>query len=74
MAHYETAFWDSDLSDNEPFEKWEAAGSTDAATRANKLWKKRLAEFEAPKLDEGIRDGLRDYVTAKKADMPDAWY
>lgn len=74
MAHYETAFWDSDLSDNEPFEKWEAAGSTDAAMRANTLWKKRLAEYEAPVLDAGIRDGLRAFVAKKKADVADAWY
>jgi trimethylamine--corrinoid protein Co-methyltransferase len=74
MAHYETAFWDSDLSDNEPFEKWEAAGSADAAIRANRLWKKRLAEYQAPALDEGIRDALRDFVARKKAANPDAWY
>ena len=74
MAHYETAFWDSDLSDNEPFEKWEAAGSTDAATRANALWKKRLAEYEEPALDAGIRDGLQEFIDAKKAGMADAWY
>lgn len=74
MAHYETAFWDSSLADNEPFEKWEAAGSTDAATRANRAWKKTLAEYEAPPLDEGTRDALRDYVARKKADMADAWY
>ena len=74
MAHYETAFWDSDLSDNEPFEKWEAAGSTDAATRANRLWKKRLAEYEAPPLDAGIRDGLTDFIARKKGASPDAWY
>lgn len=74
MSHYETAFWDSDLSDNEPFEKWEAAGSDDAATRANRLWKKRLAEYEAPALDEGLRDGLNDFVARKKAESADAWY
>ena len=74
MRHYETAFWDSDLSDNEPFEKWEAAGSTDAATRANAQWKKRLAEYEAPALDEGLRDGLQDFIDGKKAGMADAWY
>jgi trimethylamine---corrinoid protein Co-methyltransferase len=74
MRHYETAFWDSDLSDNEPFEKWEAAGSTDAATRANALWKKRLAEFEPPALDAGIKDGLTDFVARKKAEMGDMWY
>ncbi|MDA0722115.1 trimethylamine methyltransferase family protein [Yoonia sp.] len=74
MAHYETAFWDSDLSDNEPFEKWEAAGSTDAATRANALWKKRLAEYQAPALDEGIREGLHDFIEGRKSGMADAWY
>ena len=74
MAHYETAFWDSELSDNEPFEKWEAAGSTDAATRANKAWKRRLAEYEAPALDAGIRDGLHDFIAGKKRMNPDAWY
>jgi trimethylamine--corrinoid protein Co-methyltransferase len=74
MAHYETAFWDSELSDNEPFEKWEAAGSTDAAARANALWKKRLAEYHAPALDEGIREGLRDFIAGRKTAMADAWY
>ena len=74
LRHYETAFWDSGLSDNEPFEKWEAAGSTDAATRANRAWKQRLAEYEAPPLDEGVREGLRDFVARKKAGMADAWH
>ncbi len=74
MAHYETAYWDSDLADNEPFEKWEAAGSTDAATRANALWKKRLAEYEAPPLDPGTREALHDFVARKKAASGDMWY
>ena len=74
MRHYETAFWDSELSDNEPFEKWEAAGSTDAATRANSLWKRRLAEYEPPPLDDGIRDALTEFVARKKAGAADAWY
>jgi trimethylamine---corrinoid protein Co-methyltransferase len=74
MANYQTAFWDSDLADNDPFEKWEAAGSTDAATRANTLWKKRLAEYEAPALDAGIRQALEEFVSAKKAGIADMWY
>jgi len=74
LRHYETAFWDSDLSDNEPFEKWEAAGSEDIATRANRQWKKRLAEYEAPALEESLRDSLYDFVARKKSDSPDAWH
>ncbi len=74
MAHYETAFWDSDTADNEPFEKWEAAGSGDAATRANRLWKRRLAEYQAPPIDAGVDEALRDYVARRKAAVPDQWY
>jgi trimethylamine--corrinoid protein Co-methyltransferase len=74
MAHYETAFWDSDTADNEPFEKWEAGGAEDAATRANRLWKRRLAEYQAPPIDAGVDEALRDYVARRKAAVPDQWY
>ena len=74
MAHYETAFWDTDLSDNEPFEKWEAAGGLDAGQRANRLWKKRLAEYEAPAMDVAVKEALEDFVARKKATAADAWY
>ena len=74
MKNYETAFWDSEMADNEPFEKWEAAGSVDAATRANKLWKKKLADYEAPALDEAKDEELQDFIARRKASMTDAWY
>ncbi len=75
MRNYTTAFWDSALSDNEPFEKWSTeGGSTDIATRANREWKKRLAEFEAPKLDQAKDEELKDYVERKKQGRADAWY
>lgn len=74
MANYETAFFDSALADNEPYEKWEAAGSADAATRANKAWKKSLADYEAPPLDEAIDEALLDFMAKKKSEMQDAWY
>jgi trimethylamine--corrinoid protein Co-methyltransferase len=74
LRHYETAFWDSSLSDNEPYEKWEAAGSEDAAQRANRAWKRALAEAEDPPLDIALREGLEDFVAKRKATMPDMWY
>ncbi|TPP10077.1 trimethylamine methyltransferase family protein [Rhizobium glycinendophyticum] len=74
MRNYQTAFWDSALSDNEPFEKWSEAGSTDMAIRANLRWKKTLAEYEAPPLDVAIDEALRDYVDRMKRAKPDAWY
>ncbi|MBO3759051.1 trimethylamine methyltransferase family protein [Ciceribacter sp. L1K22] len=74
MRNYTSAFWDSAVSDNEPFEKWNEAGGTDMATRANRLWKKTLAEYEAPPLDIAIDEALRDYIDRISRDRPDAWY
>lgn len=74
LAHYQTAFWDSSLSNNEPFEKWEAAGCTDMASRANSLWKKRLREYQAPVIDPAIAEELDAFVTRKKLAVDDAWY
>jgi trimethylamine--corrinoid protein Co-methyltransferase len=74
MANYRTAFWDSALADNEPFEKWEAAGSRDAAWRANQRWKQILADYEAPPLDPGVDEALRSFMARRKESMPDAWY
>ena len=75
MRNYQTAFWDSSLSDNEPFEKWsEEGGSTDMAYRANRKWKKDLAEYVAPPLDEGIDEALLEFMHKRKADTADAWY
>jgi trimethylamine--corrinoid protein Co-methyltransferase len=74
FANYETAFWDSEIADNEPFEKWEAAGSVDAATRANGRWKKMLAEYQAPPLDEAIDEALQEFMAKRKAAVADAWY
>ena len=75
LRNYTTAFWDSTLSDNEPYEKWsQEGGSTDMATRANSQWKKTLAEYEAPALDEAKDEALRAYIDQKKQSRNDAWY
>jgi trimethylamine---corrinoid protein Co-methyltransferase len=74
MANYQTAFWDSELADNEPFEKWEDAGSHDAAWRANRRWQQVLADYEAPPLDPGIDEALQAFIARRKGEMPDAWY
>jgi trimethylamine--corrinoid protein Co-methyltransferase len=74
MANYTTAFYDSNIADNTPFEAWNEGGKTDAATRANKRWKASLAEYVAPPLDEAVDESIRDFVARKKASMTDQWY
>ena len=74
MANYETAFWDTTSSDNDPFEKWELNGSVDTATRANRAWKRTLDEYVAPPLDPAVDEQLLAFITARKDSMADAWY
>jgi trimethylamine--corrinoid protein Co-methyltransferase len=74
MENYQTAFWDSTIADNEPFEKWDIAGRTDAASRANLRWKQMLADYQAPPIDVAVDDALIDYIERTKAAQADAWY
>jgi trimethylamine---corrinoid protein Co-methyltransferase len=74
LANYETAYWESDLADNDPWETWSERGSLDAMTRANARWKKLLADYEAPKIDPGTDEALRDFMSRRKAEMPDMWH
>ncbi|WP_305988477.1 trimethylamine methyltransferase family protein [Roseibium sp. MMSF_3544] len=74
MRNYETAFFDASVADNDPYETWQENGSLDAATRANKAWKEALANYEAPPLDPGTDDALRDFVERKKAATEDRWH
>ena len=43
-----------------------ACTSIVCAVRANALWKKMLNEYEAPPLDQGIDDGLNDFMAKRK--------
>jgi trimethylamine--corrinoid protein Co-methyltransferase len=72
QANFETAFYRSNIADNNSVEQWEAEGKLDAAQRANKLWKKMLAEYEMPPIDPAVDEALRDFIERKKASMPDA--
>ena len=70
--NFENAFYRSTVTDNNSFEQWESEGSLDTAQRVNKLWMKKLAEYEAPELDPAVDEALQDYMTRKKAEFPDS--
>lgn len=71
LANFETAFWTSMLADNSSYEQWEGAGSLDSVARANQAWKRQLAEYEPPPMDEAVRVELDEYVDRRKAELPD---
>jgi trimethylamine--corrinoid protein Co-methyltransferase len=72
LANFETAFYRSEIADNNSFEQWESEGSLDAAMRANGVWKKTLAEYEAPPIDDAVDAELREWIDRKKASFPDS--
>ncbi|HEX2153769.1 MAG TPA: trimethylamine methyltransferase family protein [Acidimicrobiia bacterium] len=71
LGNFETAFWTSSLADNTSFEQWEESGRADSITRANEAWKRMLAEYEPPIVDDAIRERLDEYVARRKAELPD---
>ncbi|MXV97703.1 MAG: trimethylamine methyltransferase family protein [Acidimicrobiaceae bacterium] len=71
LANFETAFWRSDISDAASYEQWSEEGSLSAGQRANARWKQLLADYEPPPIDDAVDAELRDYVTRRKAEMPD---
>lgn len=66
QERYETAFYSPFLSDWANFENWEDRGAELTVTRANKLYKQILQEFEAPPMDEAIREELEAFVAKRK--------
>jgi trimethylamine--corrinoid protein Co-methyltransferase len=72
LANFETAFYRSEVADNNSFEQWSEDGGLDAAQRANAIWKRMLAEYEAPPIDPAIDEALLEFVARRKASMPDS--
>ena len=74
LRHYKTAYWDSALDDNTPWETWDENGRDDMATRAHRRWKAQLAQYQPPPIDDTIDAALRAFVAQRKDAMPDMWH
>jgi len=72
LANFETAFYRSSVADNNSFEQWESEGAQDATTRASAVWKKMLAEYEPPPIDDAVDEELRGWIERQKASFPDS--
>jgi trimethylamine---corrinoid protein Co-methyltransferase len=73
QANFKSAFWRTEVLDYRPYETWAEAGGLDSMQLANARMRRMLAEYEAPPLDEGIREGLLDYSERRKASEKDAF-
>jgi trimethylamine--corrinoid protein Co-methyltransferase len=72
LANFETAFYRSATADNNSFEQWLEDGALESPQRANRIWKRMLAEYEAPPIDPGIDEALNEFITRRKASFPDS--
>jgi len=74
LSNFETAFYRSTVADNNSYEQWSMEGGLDTAQRANVLWKKMLADYEAPELDPAIDESLQAFMAEQKASFADRDY
>jgi trimethylamine--corrinoid protein Co-methyltransferase len=71
MERFRTCFYRPYLSSSENYERWMRNGARDTAARAAEIYKKRLAEYEPPPLDDAVREELADYVTRRRRELGD---
>ncbi|MBO67783.1 MAG: trimethylamine methyltransferase [Acidiferrobacteraceae bacterium] len=74
LDNYESAFYQSGLSDVSSYENWVDAGQLNAAERATQLWKKQLQEYQAPPLEPAVDEELLEFMKRKKFELPDIWH
>jgi len=72
QRNFKTAFYTSNIADNNSYEQWEAEGARDANQRAADRARKVLQQYQAPPLDPAIDEALLDFIARKKAGLPDA--
>jgi trimethylamine--corrinoid protein Co-methyltransferase len=71
LANFESAFYQSTIADYSSFEQWSIEGSLSAEQRANRVWKKMLADYVDPGLDPAIDEALQAFMTRRRTELGD---
>ena len=72
QRNFKTAFYTSQLADNNSYEQWEAEGARDLDQRATAAAKQLLERYEPPPLDPAIDEALLDFIARRKAELPNS--
>jgi trimethylamine--corrinoid protein Co-methyltransferase len=70
-AHFQDAFFMSELFDNNSFEQWLADGARDAAARGLEAARRTLDAYAAPPMDPAIAEAVEDFIRRREAELPD---
>jgi trimethylamine---corrinoid protein Co-methyltransferase len=71
LERFRDCFYRPLLSSSENFERWSRNGGNDTAARASDIYRQVLTDYEAPGLDDAIREELAAYVTRRRAELGD---
>ena len=71
LERFRDCFYRPLLSSSENFERWSRNGGNDTAARAGDIYRQVLTDYQAPPLDEAIREELAEYVTRRRAELGD---
>ncbi|WP_367646741.1 trimethylamine methyltransferase family protein [Ruegeria arenilitoris] len=74
LRHYTSANFEPQISDAGPYESWIENGALTSDQRASVQWRRMLNDYQPPEMNPGIRAALEDFVSERKAAMPDEWY
>ena len=74
QANFETAFWRSEMADNNTFEQWSSEGCIESNARARVRVREMLDSYQEPALDPAIDEALRAFIARRLEELPDADY
>jgi len=71
QAHFQDAFFMSDLADNNSYEQWLADGSKTMEQRGFEAAKAALEAYEPPPLDASIDEAIDAFIAKREAEIVD---
>ena len=69
LERFETAFYTPIISDWRNYQAWQIDGAKTATQRAHEVYKRLLAEYEAPPMDPAIDEALKAHMAKRKEEL-----
>ena len=71
IEHYDSTFYRPMTAETGTWDQWVEEGRRDVEARAAAVAASLIESSEPPPLDQGIAEGLDDYVTRRRSELPD---
>ena len=71
IEHYDSAFYRPMTAETGTWDQWVEEGRRDVEARAAAVAASLIDSFEPPPLDEGVAEGLDEFVTRRSRELPD---